>query len=222
MERKFWVCSIERGHGKLLWPATEQCLGPSPLGHPRTTTHRHRHLDRTDLPPPAPPSRPIRPRNRNCHLFLQQTQIPCLARVRASNTNSCDSRSARRGSQRSSRRRRASGSQCRPGCRPDGQAAARGQQKFVPFGRRTVGGPGAIAMVECSDNSLPGGPTSARYTLFRDTGTLESPSPLFTTHTTSGPPTALDRAPRRLLGLDRTASPVARSLAATLKATPLP
>ncbi|KZS67822.1 hypothetical protein [Mycobacterium ostraviense] len=34
--------------------------------------------------------------------------------------------------------------------------------------------PGAIAMVECLANSLPGGPTGARYTLFRDTGTLEN------------------------------------------------
>lgn len=34
--------------------------------------------------------------------------------------------------------------------------------------------PGALAMVECSNNSLPGGPTDARYTLFRDLGTLEN------------------------------------------------
>ncbi len=34
--------------------------------------------------------------------------------------------------------------------------------------------PGAIAMVECSGNSLPGGPTSARYTLLRDTSALEN------------------------------------------------
>ncbi|VBA60603.1 hypothetical protein LAUMK191_05605 [Mycobacterium attenuatum] len=31
---------------------------------------------------------------------------------------------------------------------------------------------GAIAMIECSSNWLPNGPTSARYTLFRDTVTL--------------------------------------------------
>jgi hypothetical protein len=31
---------------------------PPPLGHPRRATDRDRHLDRTDLPPPTPPSCP--------------------------------------------------------------------------------------------------------------------------------------------------------------------
>ena len=34
--------------------------------------------------------------------------------------------------------------------------------------------PGALAMVECSNNSLPGGPTDARYTLFSDVSALKN------------------------------------------------
>ncbi len=34
--------------------------------------------------------------------------------------------------------------------------------------------PGALAMAECSDNSLPGGPNSARYTLFSSVSALNS------------------------------------------------
>ena len=34
--------------------------------------------------------------------------------------------------------------------------------------------PGALAMVECSGNSLPNGPTDARYTLFSDVGALNN------------------------------------------------
>ena len=47
----------QRGHGVLLQPAAEERPGPPPLGHPRAAPHRHRHLDRTDLPPPPPASR---------------------------------------------------------------------------------------------------------------------------------------------------------------------
>ena len=32
-------------------PAREERHGPPPLGHPRAIAHRHRHLDRTHLPP---------------------------------------------------------------------------------------------------------------------------------------------------------------------------
>ena len=41
----------------LLRPPATQRPRPPPLGHPRRAPHRHRHLDRTDLPPP-PHARP--------------------------------------------------------------------------------------------------------------------------------------------------------------------
>ena len=49
-------CQRQRRHGMVLQLAAEERPGPPPLGHPRATAHRNRHLDRTDLPPTPPPS----------------------------------------------------------------------------------------------------------------------------------------------------------------------
>lgn len=56
-----WAASVRRRqccHGELLQPPTEERSGPPPLGHPRGAEDRHRHLDRTDLPPTPTPGRP--------------------------------------------------------------------------------------------------------------------------------------------------------------------
>jgi transposase InsO family protein len=54
---------------------------PAPaLGHPRTATHCHRHLDRTHLPPASPSARyePVNPQKncgaQNCRLRLNPEQ----------------------------------------------------------------------------------------------------------------------------------------------------
>lgn len=52
------ACRRQGRHGELLQPAAEERAESPPLGHPRTATDRHRHLDRKDLPPPPPPDRP--------------------------------------------------------------------------------------------------------------------------------------------------------------------
>src|SRR5690606_18014581 len=44
--------------GVVLRPATEQRPRPATLGHPRRTPPSDHHLDRTDLPPPTPPTTP--------------------------------------------------------------------------------------------------------------------------------------------------------------------
>ena len=77
----------QRGHGELLQPAAEERPRPPPMGHPRTTADRDRHLDRTHLPPsPAPSStRPIDPhRIRDHHDHTGQS-----GRVTRSVTKSC-------------------------------------------------------------------------------------------------------------------------------------
>jgi putative transposase len=48
----------QRRHGELLQSAAEERAGSPPLGYPRRAQDRHRHLDRTHLPPPSPASRP--------------------------------------------------------------------------------------------------------------------------------------------------------------------
>jgi hypothetical protein len=53
----------QRRNGELLQPAPEQRPQPPNLRHPRAAADRHRHLDRTHLPPTPPTShtRPIDP-----------------------------------------------------------------------------------------------------------------------------------------------------------------
>ena len=53
--------AMESFFGIVLRPPAAQRLGPAPLGHPRRTPQRDRHLDRTHLPPPPTPSRPRTP-----------------------------------------------------------------------------------------------------------------------------------------------------------------
>ena len=48
----------QRRHGVVLLAAAEERPRPPTLGDPRGTPPRHRHLDRTDLSPPAPPACP--------------------------------------------------------------------------------------------------------------------------------------------------------------------
>jgi hypothetical protein len=45
----------QRRHRIVFQPAAKQRSRPPPVGHPRGTAHRDRHLDRTHLPPPPTP-----------------------------------------------------------------------------------------------------------------------------------------------------------------------
>ncbi|BBY52791.1 hypothetical protein MKOR_00420 [Mycolicibacillus koreensis] len=88
----------QRRHGEL-FPAAKERPGPPPLEHPRRATDRDRHLDRTHLPPPAPPdrSRPVDPhRIRSNHDPTGQSgRVTKLSPIRAADPSLLPSASLR-------------------------------------------------------------------------------------------------------------------------------